>query len=384
MQGPAFAFPAAPGKSVGISSPRTHQHHGSKCVVVPSMTAATRPPLAIPMPAKHKPGTRTPTFRKLQEKQKEGPQAFREKLEQESKDILEAESKAEAAADAKREMKRKRKERRKGATPLSELKVGSEMTGVVRNLVRHGAYVDIGAKRDGLVHVRDMSVDFVHHPEDLVLEGDTVTVWVKYVNTVTNVLGLSMRPQLPETKKAERKPISEIELGKRYEGHVVRITNFGAYVDIGAECNGFLHVNRLWGRRPRETLDELVLGRPIWVVVADVDEIRSHIKLNARGKAHNALDPDGKVLVDEPKEIVLSDPVKSNLVLARPGDAVKEEEEEGVLSDADIAKLLEKDRMRDEHLVKNVGPVAQTSSWDEIRHLFDESTEFVGMDEDSE
>lgn len=378
MHGPAFVLPVVPLKGAGRSSRRAHRGRDAKCAAVPAMTAATRPPVATP--AKQKPGTRTPTFRKLQQKHQEGPHAFREKLEQESKDVVEAEAQAEAAAATKR----KRKERRKDALPLSELRVGTEMTGVVRNLVRHGAYVDIGAKRDGLVHVRDMSVDFVHHPEDIVREGDTVTVWVKYINTVTNVLGLSMRPQLPVAKKAARKAVADIEVDKRYEGHVVRITNYGAYVDIGAERNGFLHVNRLWGRRPRETLDELVLGRPIWVVVADVDEVRSHIKLNARGKAHVALDADGRVAVDEEKEIVLSEPVRSGVVLARPGEEVEEEEEGGMLSDDDIAKLLEKDRMRDEHLVKNVGPVAQTAAWDDVRHLFDESTEFVGMDEDSE
>ncbi len=376
----AFSFLGAPLR--GTERPQRIAHgFASKCALLPRMSAAAPPPSLPPPSVKRKSGTRTPTFRKLQRKQRAGPREFRQRLEQEKEDAAQDEAAALAAKKAKREMKRARRARRKEAIPLSELKVGAEMTGVVQNLVRHGAYVDVGAKRDGLVHVRDMSIDFVHAPQDIVREGDEVTVWVKYVDTVSNVLGLSMRPELPVAGPKARTKISDIVIGKRYEGHVARVTNYGAYVDIGAERHGFLHSSCLWGRRPRETLDELRLGRPIWVVVEDVDEIRSHIKLNARGRAHVPLDGDGKVAVEKVEEVELPDPVTQNMVLARPGEDVGEEEE---MSDTEAAMMLGKERARDEHLLEKVGPVAQTASWDEIRHMFDDGTEFMGMNEEEQ
>ncbi|CDF37351.1 unnamed protein product [Chondrus crispus] len=88
-------------------------------------------------------------------------------------------------------------------------------------------------------------------------------------------------------------PIRDVEIGKRYEGTVERVTNYGAYVDIGAERLGFLHVAAIWGRRPRETLEQLRIGESVWVNVDDVDEIRSHIRLRARGRRHTELRKDG-------------------------------------------------------------------------------------------
>ena len=72
-----------------------------------------------------------------------------------------------------------------------------------------------------------------------------------------------------------------------------RLTNYGAYVDIGAERLGFLHVAAIWGRRSSETLEQVRIGGRVWVNVDDVDEIRSHIRLKARGRHHTELQKEG-------------------------------------------------------------------------------------------
>ena len=53
-----------------------------------------------------------------------------------------------------------------------------ELQGTVRNVIDFGAFVDIGIKNDGLVHISQLSSKFVKHPMDVVSVGDTVTVWV--------------------------------------------------------------------------------------------------------------------------------------------------------------------------------------------------------------
>jgi uncharacterized protein len=67
-----------------------------------------------------------------------------------------------------------------------------ELTGTVRNVVDFGAFVDIGVKQDGLVHVSKMANRFIRHPSDVVSVGDTVTVWVAAIDKERGKIGLSM------------------------------------------------------------------------------------------------------------------------------------------------------------------------------------------------
>ena len=97
----------------------------------------------------------------------------------------------------------------------------------------------------------------------------------------------------PRRGFTERMPIRDVDIGKRYEGTVERLTNYGAYVDIDAERLAFLHVAAIWGRRSRETLEKVRIGGRFWVNVDDVDEIGPHIRLKARGRHHTESQKDG-------------------------------------------------------------------------------------------
>ena len=78
---------------------------------------------------------------------------------------------------------------------LEDLKVGMTMTGVVRNVVDFGAFVDIGVHQDGLVHISRLSDSFVKHPSDVVSVGDTVNVRVVEVDTKRKRIALSMKSE---------------------------------------------------------------------------------------------------------------------------------------------------------------------------------------------
>ncbi|PRS06124.1 RNA-binding transcriptional accessory protein [Bacillus atrophaeus] len=75
---------------------------------------------------------------------------------------------------------------------LEDLKEGMELQGTVRNVVDFGAFVDIGVKQDGLVHISKLSNQFVKHPLDVVSVGDIVTVWVDGVDAQKGRVSLSM------------------------------------------------------------------------------------------------------------------------------------------------------------------------------------------------
>jgi len=76
---------------------------------------------------------------------------------------------------------------------MEDLAPGMEMQGTVRNVIDFGAFVDIGIKNDGLVHISQLSNGYVKHPMDIVSVGDNVTVWVLNIDEKKGRVGLTMR-----------------------------------------------------------------------------------------------------------------------------------------------------------------------------------------------
>lgn len=78
---------------------------------------------------------------------------------------------------------------------MDDLREGMQLQGTVRNVVDFGAFVDIGVKEDGLVHISELSDQFVEHPKDVVQVGDIVTVWIKSIDLDRSRIGLTMVPK---------------------------------------------------------------------------------------------------------------------------------------------------------------------------------------------
>ncbi|MNN01999.1 30S ribosomal protein S1 [compost metagenome] len=76
---------------------------------------------------------------------------------------------------------------------IEDLAPGMKLQGTVRNVIDFGAFVDIGIKSDGLVHISQLSSGYVKHPMDIVSVGDNVTVWVLNVDVKKGRVGLTMR-----------------------------------------------------------------------------------------------------------------------------------------------------------------------------------------------
>ncbi|KAB2330552.1 Tex family protein [Bacillus mesophilum] len=81
---------------------------------------------------------------------------------------------------------------KKDVLQLEDLETGMELQGTVRNVVDFGAFVDIGVKQDGLVHISKLSKQFVKHPLNVVSVGDVVTVWVDSVDKNKGRVALTM------------------------------------------------------------------------------------------------------------------------------------------------------------------------------------------------
>ena len=81
---------------------------------------------------------------------------------------------------------------RQDVLTLADLKPGMQLQGTVRNVVDFGAFVDIGVKHDGLVHISRLTKQFVNDPRQVVAVGDIVTVWVQSVDLQRERIQLTM------------------------------------------------------------------------------------------------------------------------------------------------------------------------------------------------
>lgn len=174
-----------------------------------------------------------------------------------------------------------------GRVLLTELEAGQERKGMIISMANYGVFVDIGSSRDALLHIKDMKDDqFVEHPSELFSLGDEVSVKIKYVDAKNNKLAVSMVPFETESEGDEDDEdlikIDEIEVDDELWGIVKRVTNYGAYVNLGAEVDGFLHfmdhpdfgINR--GEHPSNYLES---GQRVRVWVSNVDSDLRRIKL---------------------------------------------------------------------------------------------------------
>lgn len=81
---------------------------------------------------------------------------------------------------------------RQDVLELSDLKIGQQLEGTIRNVVDFGAFVDIGLHEDSLIHISQMSKNFVKHPSQIVAVGDVVTVWVSKIDIERGKVNLSL------------------------------------------------------------------------------------------------------------------------------------------------------------------------------------------------
>ncbi len=180
---------------------------------------------------------------------------------------------------------------------LSSFNPGDSLKGRVISLTNFGAYVDVGSEVDGLLHVSQITRDeFVSHPRQFLSPGMEVDVRVVRVSKELKKLQLTMLPEeiLEEENvfnkfdidedEDDRIQLDEIEVDDELWGEIRRVTDYGAYVELGAVVRGFLHFmdhplfGDLNGAKPNEIM---AVGDRVRVWVMDVDTTQKRIKLTA-------------------------------------------------------------------------------------------------------
>ncbi|MYH61192.1 MAG: S1 RNA-binding domain-containing protein [Caldilineaceae bacterium SB0675_bin_29] len=162
------------------------------------------------------------------------------------------------------------------AKTVVRLSVGQEITGKVKQVTDFGAFVDIGAGRDGLVHISELTVGRVTNVKDIVEEGQSVTVWIKRLNRERNRISLTMIS--PDTKT-----IRDLQEGEIVEGVVSRMVPYGAFIDIGVGTDALLHVREMGSNYVEKPEDVVEIDEKLEVRIITLNRRRRHIDVSIKG-----------------------------------------------------------------------------------------------------
>jgi ribosomal protein S1 len=145
--------------------------------------------------------------------------------------------------------------------------------------------VDVGAGRDGLIHISQLKPARVNRVDEVLQPGQSVTVWVKKVDAEAGRLELTLLPPVAVEW-------DEITPGSVFKGQVTRIEKFGVFVDIGAERPGLVHVSELTSGTLRVGHPSEVarIGEEVEVKVLNLDRQKRQINLSI--KALEAAEPE--------------------------------------------------------------------------------------------
>jgi ribosomal protein S1 len=158
-------------------------------------------------------------------------------------------------------------------TPASELKPKTKLTGKVVKTTLAGVLVDLGLEIPGIIHISQLSETPVKRVEDVVQVGQEVDVWVRKVKadrvelTMIEPIGLDWRELKPELV---------------VKGKVVRLETYGAFVEIGAERPGLVHISEMAHGYVKTPGDVVKEGDEVDVMVLDVDRKKKQIRLSMK------------------------------------------------------------------------------------------------------
>ena len=218
---------------------------------------------------------------------------------------------------------------------ISEVKPKMHFKGKVVKIALAGALVDIGLDTPGMVHISQLQKEPVNRVEEVIQEGQEIDVWVRRVAAKKSRVELTMIEPLGLEW-------NEIKQDMVMSGTVTRLEKFGAFVDIGAERPGLVHISEMthdYVRTPGEVVKE---GDKVEVKVLEVNKQKKQIKLSM------------KALLDKPEEVikaVLNKPEKKEVKeKEREPEAAEEEKEAPIPTAMEMALRQAMDKKGVQHM----------------------------------
>lgn len=159
-------------------------------------------------------------------------------------------------------------------TKIQEVKRKMKLTGTVKRVELYGAFVDVGVGVDAIIHVSQMGQGS-KRVADTLTAGDTTEVWVDKVDAERGQIIVTMVEPLAVEW-------SDLADGQVYTGKVTRLENFGAFINIGAEKEGLVHVSEIGHDFIRHPSQAISVGDEVEVKVLSSSKRKRRINLSMK------------------------------------------------------------------------------------------------------
>ncbi len=162
---------------------------------------------------------------------------------------------------------------------MTQIEIGAQLKGVVKNITDFGAFVDLGGV-DGLIHITDFSWGRINHPSEIVSIGDEISVQVIDFNQETSRISLGLK-QLVDNPW-ETIP-EKYKVGDVVSGNIVSIMNYGIFIELEKGIEGLIHISEIsWTKNVQNLQDTYKVGDSIDSKVLFVDANEQKISLGIK------------------------------------------------------------------------------------------------------
>ncbi|MBN1439604.1 MAG: S1 RNA-binding domain-containing protein [Anaerolineales bacterium] len=186
-----------------------------------------------------------------------------------------------------------------GKILLSDLKPKTALTGKVKRIELSGAVVDVGAERDGLLHISALGREKVNRVQDMLQPEQEIPVWVRKVDPQKGELQLTMIPPLAYDW-------NEMRSGTAIHGKVTRVEKFGVFVDFGAERPGLIHISEWSNEYVKDIAAVAKIGDEVEAAILEIDRKKKQVHLSRKALEAKAppreQEKEETVELEEPEE----------------------------------------------------------------------------------
>lgn len=179
--------------------------------------------------------------------------------------------------------------------------VGTRVEGTVRNLTDFGAFVELDEGIDGLIHVSDMSwTKRVRHPSEILKRGDKVEAVVLHTDKTNRRISLGLKQSQPDPWQST--VLDKYRVGMDVKAKVVRLTDFGAFVELEDGVEGLLHISELSHERVAKPEDVVSIDQELSlrIIKLDANERKLGLSLRAFLDSHDAPKDTDETPPDQP------------------------------------------------------------------------------------
>ena len=160
----------------------------------------------------------------------------------------------------------------------AEVQEGEVRKGVVKSLMKFGAFVDIGGV-DGMIHVSELSWSRIKDPSEVLSVGDEVEVTIKSLNPEKKQIALGYRKMEDNPWEIFKSKYAE---GDEAEVEIANFTDFGAFAHIIPGVDGLIHISQIANKHVAKPADVLKIGEKVTVKITEINEERKRVSLSIR------------------------------------------------------------------------------------------------------